>query len=96
MRENTEAPPSRLPEWSELLAFMFIVLATKPSQSFPFSIARHKLEVNWQEEHRNDLTMSSYASTSFPVRLSVMTYNVWGSKNWPERSAALQQVFAGR
>ena len=75
---------------------LYIVLTTKPNQSFPFSIARHKLEVNWQEEHRNDLTMSSYASTSFPVRLSVMTYNVWGSKNWPERSAALQQVFAGR
>lgn len=43
--------------------------------------------------------MSSFAPKPpsvepFPARVTVMTYNVWGDKHWPERSATLQQVIA--
>lgn len=37
--------------------------------------------------------MTDFAQQQFPIRVSVMTYNVWGRKHWPDRSAALQQIF---
>eukprot|EP01038_Epipyxis_sp_PR26KG_P009438 gene9438-12718_t len=33
-----------------------------------------------------------FASNSFPVRLSVTTFNVWGNNKWPERSTSLIQT----
>lgn len=36
--------------------------------------------------------MADFSSCSFPVRVSVMTLNVWGKKLWPERSISLQQL----
>lgn len=30
---------------------------------------------------------------SFPTRLSVTSYNLWGNKHWPERSLVLGQIF---
>ena len=33
------------------------------------------------------------SSKLFPCRISVMSYNVWGGKHWPDRCTALKQVF---
>jgi mRNA deadenylase 3'-5' endonuclease subunit Ccr4 len=32
------------------------------------------------------------ATAGFPVRVSVMTYNVWGNMHWPQRKESLAQT----
>ena len=36
--------------------------------------------------------MEFEAQSSWPVRVSVMTFNVWGNDRWPERKDALQET----
>ena len=36
---------------------------------------------------------SVFEASEFPVRISVMTYNVWGAHHWPARAPSLRQVF---
>jgi hypothetical protein len=41
----------------------------------------------------NDIICEPSSSlTSFPIRLSVMTLNLWGTNHWPARSEALSQM----
>lgn len=38
--------------------------------------------------------MTEFSEHKFPIRTSVMTYNVWGNNLWPDRQSALCQAFS--